>query len=93
MVEEHSFTDSAAAIQPSAERFDEAMEDLTWRLAIDAEAYPLLVANRGLRMAPTERAGDTPPLRVYFSCDDEIVRLLYVESAEDVEGAEPQGEL
>jgi hypothetical protein len=35
----------------------------------------------GLRSRPLDkRAGDTPPLRVYYSCDDEIIHLLYAPS-------------
>ena len=68
----------------SAKRLDEVLNGITWALSRRPESFPK-VEGLDLYVAKTEDAPDAPALRVWFTFDDEVVRLLYIEVAPDSE--------
>jgi hypothetical protein len=79
LIETDEFIQQMEQIEQIA-HVDEALEGLKWALSNNPEAFPILPNTRKLRIAKTivyVREGlVVPPLRVFFSIEDDYVVLL-----------------
>ena len=64
------FEEQSKLIQPDARRLDEQLASVEWAIATNPEAFPQIPGTI-LRMIKTDPFPDAPPLRVFFSIDDD----------------------
>jgi hypothetical protein len=69
------FESAASAIQPDAKRLDAQLRGAEWAIATKPEAFDL-VPGTILRILKTDPWPDAPPLRIYFSIDDDTTCTL-----------------
>jgi hypothetical protein len=85
VAEESTFEASAQDVEPDAERFDELVDDLKWRLALDPYFLTYAIPGRGTRVTFEETEHLT--LRVFFWIEhsERRVALAWVDEAESDE--------
>ena len=63
-------------------RLDQALEGVTWAIALDAEGFPIVECTS--RLAKTRAMGDLPAFGILFDIiDDDLVGLYYIAPIED----------
>ncbi|HLB12897.1 MAG TPA: hypothetical protein VJA25_03125 [Dehalococcoidia bacterium] len=76
------FEQNVSLIHPHAPRLDEQLRGVEWAVATNPEAFPT-IPGTSLRLVKTDPFPGAPPLRVYFTIDDEnTCTLQYVELIE-----------
>ena len=78
VVEEVTFTEQASKIMSDVRRFDDIMDGITWALARAPDKFPVVQKASNVRIAKTDPWGNIP-LRVLFTFDETVTRLLWVE--------------
>lgn len=76
------FEQNARLIQPDAPRLDEQLQGVEWVIATNPEACPRIPGTL-LRLVKTDPFPGAPPLRIYFTIDDEnTCTMQYIELIE-----------
>lgn len=82
VIRDHAFEQAARGLHPDIKRCDEVLVGVEWAVASYAEKHPQIPGTT-LRLIKTDALGDTPPLRIYFTIDDdETCTLRYIEKVE-----------
>ncbi|MHB1795288.1 MAG: hypothetical protein ACYCPO_09995 [Acidobacteriaceae bacterium] len=84
IIEEKSFDAEKHRVAKSAKRLDEILSGIIWALSRKPESFSK-VPDLNLYVAKTEDAPDAPAVNIWFTFDDQTVRLLYIELATDPE--------
>jgi len=82
--ESPEFVQQKGRIQPDARRLDEQLFAVNWELARKPELYPK-VGKSKLHCIKTDSWPDAPSLRIYYTFDDDLVDLLWIEIAEAID--------
>lgn len=64
------FESQLESLHPSPARCDEAIAAVEWALALNAEHFPAVPGTR-FRLVKTRPFPDIPPLRIFYTVDDE----------------------
>jgi hypothetical protein len=78
--ESSEFVQQKERIQSDARRSDEQLFAVTWALSRKPESFPK-VGKSNLHCMKTDPWPDAPRLRVYYTFDDDLVNLLWIEIA------------
>jgi hypothetical protein len=84
IIEEESFGIEKERISKSAKRLDDVLFGIIWVLSRKPESFPQ-VTGLDLYLAKTDDIPGSPALNVWFTFDDQQVRLLFIEFATDSE--------
>jgi len=79
--ESHEFAQQKKRIQPNARRLDDQLLSITWALARKPELFSKIRRTK-LYCVKTDSWPDAPRLRLYYTFDDDLVDLLWIEIAE-----------
>ena len=79
--ESRGFAQQKKRIQPNARRLDDQLLSITWALARKPELFSKIGRTK-LYCIKTDPWPDAPRLRLYYTFDDDLVNLLWIEIAE-----------
>lgn len=81
---DHDYEDQARRLGLSHKRLDEVLDGVTWAIARSPAEFELML-DTGLRLVKTDPFPDAPPLRIYFTWDeDDNCTLRWIEAADDL---------
>lgn len=86
VVETEDFQRQRDQIIGEIQRYDEIKEGIDWAVTRGAHHFPVAFASSDVRVLKTVPLAHIPPLRVFFTFDDEKVWLRWIEIIKEDDG-------